>query len=405
MQERFERLGLHEIWGSYDEFATATQWHQFAALKFEIEALRRQPRLAGYVITELSDIYWESNGLLDFYRNPKVYHERFAEINGEDMVTGRPGSYAYWQDEKVNADLYASHYSRKSWTGASLRWSILDTHGELKISDLKIGEALSIGMQAWSLPVVDKARTVPVKLEVLSESGEELARNVIDLLVLPTSVRQASYRLPVAVMMRQGQSRTPVANRNYSTDKVPHSAFGSALDKLGYEIEGKLTADTGIAITDYPSESMLRWVREGGKLLFLSGAASPFFWAQGRGGTYGGSWLTSFSWLKPEVHPRLQVDNPLGLPYMRVMPERTILGLPVEDRAVQGDFLAGQVSGWVGHPAVHTVRFRYGKGKVIMTTFNIAAAAGEDPVATAMLHDLVDHLASEACEPLLRANY
>ena len=87
------------------------------------------------------------------------------------------------------------------------------------------------------------------------------------------------------------------------------------------------------------------------------------------------------------------------------MPQRTILGLPVEDRAVQADFLAGQVSGWVGQPAVHTVRFRYGKGKVIMTTFNIAPNAGRDPVATAMLHDLVDHLASEACEPVLKANY
>jgi ABC-type transporter Mla maintaining outer membrane lipid asymmetry ATPase subunit MlaF len=39
-----------------------------------------------------------------------------------------------------------------------------------------------------------------------------------------------------------------------------------------------------------------------------------------------------------------------------------------------------------------------------MTTFNIAPNAGRDPVATAMLHDLVDHLASEACEPVLRAN-
>src|SRR5207248_456127 len=106
-----------------------------------------------------------------------------------------------------------------------------------------------------------------------------------------------------------------------------------------------------------------------------------------------------------EVHTRLRAANPLGLPYMQVMPERTILGLPVEDPAVQGDFLAGQVSGWVGHPAVHTVRFRYGKGKVIMTTFKLATALGDDPVATAMLHDLVDHLASEACDPLLRPNH
>ena len=55
-------------------------------MKFEIEAMRRQPNLAGYVVTELADIYWESNGLLDFLRNPKVYHDVFATINSPDMI-------------------------------------------------------------------------------------------------------------------------------------------------------------------------------------------------------------------------------------------------------------------------------------------------------------------------------
>ena len=48
--------------------------------------MRRQPGTAGYVITELTDIYWESNGLLDFDRNPKVYHADFACINSPDVV-------------------------------------------------------------------------------------------------------------------------------------------------------------------------------------------------------------------------------------------------------------------------------------------------------------------------------
>jgi hypothetical protein len=87
------------------------------------------------------------------------------------------------------------------------------------------------------------------------------------------------------------------------------------------------------------------------------------------------------------------------------MPEHVILGLPVEDRSVQADFLAGQVSGWVGQPAVHTVQFRYGKGIVLMTTFSLASALSSDPIAIAMLNDLLDHLASERCDPRLRANY
>jgi hypothetical protein len=410
--ERFERLGLQDIWSSYDEFAVATQWHQFAALKFEIEAMRRRPGLEGYVITELSDIYWESNGLLDFYRNPKVYHERFAEIDGADIVMGRPDSYAYWHDQMVHAQLYASHFSPRNWSGARLKWSHAGESGEEEMMEVRRGEARPLGTHSLPLQAVEKTTGVPIGLQVVSNSGEELARNSVDLLVLPASTRRAGYRGEVAVVTKdEGISGRPPSFLRRLRTLRPSSpeprlpGLGGAMGKLGYQVSGKITADTRIAVTSHPTEGLLRWVRDGGKLLYLNEGVSPFFWAQGRGGSYSGNWLTAFSWLRPEVHPRLQVNNPLGLPYMRVMPERTILGLPVEDRAVQADFLAGQISGWVGHPAVHTVRFRYGKGKVIMTTFNIAANAGRDPVATAMLHDLVDHLASEACEPALKSNH
>ena len=60
------------------------------------------------------------------------------------------------------------------------------------------------------------------------------------------------------------------------------------------------------------------------------------------------------------------------------------------------------------HPAVDTVQFRYGKGRVIMTTFSIKQAIerrATDPVGAAMLHDLIDYLTSVACQPTLTANY
>ncbi|MEO6457345.1 MAG: hypothetical protein ABIO92_03585, partial [Chloroflexia bacterium] len=122
---------------------------------------------------------------------------------------------------------------------------------------------------------------------------------------------------------------------------------------------------------------------------------------QARGVAYGGGWITAFSWLRTAVHTRLKVSNPLGLPFMHVMPTLTILGLPVEDKAIQGDILAGMIAGWIRHPAVHTVQFRYGKGRVIMTTFTLEENLHVDPVAAAMFHDLLEHLVSDSCQPML----
>ena len=58
------------------------------------------------------------------------------------------------------------------------------------------------------------------------------------------------------------------------------------------------------------------------------------------------------------------------------------LGIPAEDPTVQPDLLAGMVSGWVGHPSVHTAQFRYGRGRVVMTTFALEEGLATEPLAS-----------------------
>ncbi|MBF6612419.1 MAG: hypothetical protein IVW55_04755 [Chloroflexi bacterium] len=429
VEERFHKLGLDKIWGSYEQFATATQWHQFAALKFEIEALRRQPAIMGYVITELADAYWESNGLLDFERNPKAYFDIFSSINAPDMICSQSERYSYWDDQRLHVRPHLAHFSRAEWRGAQLAWSIEGTElgGHCAVPPLQRAEVEALELQAWPLPKVEGPQMVQVKL-ALDNKGKRLARNTLDVLVMPASARQHSYKGEVAVITRHNRVRaTPTGGPNPTVDleAAPQSdapvieeaaprgsaAEGrvgldlvSTISMLGYQAARHITPQTGLAVTNYPNADLLQWVRGGGDLLFLSQGTSPFFWVQGRGAAYGGNWITSFSWLRPQLHRRLKAPNPLSMPFIHVMPQRTILGLPVEDRAVQEDFLSGMVSGWVRHPAVHTVQFRYGKGRVIMTTFALEENLHQDPVATALFHDLVDHLTSDACQPTLTAN-
>jgi hypothetical protein len=112
--------------------------------------------------------------------------------------------------------------------------------------------------------------------------------------------------------------------------------------------------------------------------------------------------MTSFNWLRPGIYKRLAgVTNPLSMPFRDMTPNSVLVGLPVENAAYHGDFLGGQISGWIGHPALHTVQFRCGKGRVILTTYPIKSALASHPLAAAMLHDLIDYLASDACQPKL----
>jgi hypothetical protein len=378
--ERFARLGLDAIWPDYEAFAAATQWHQFAALKFEIETIRRQPNLKGYVITEFTDAYWESNGLLDFYRQPKAYHERMGQINALDVVSAQAERHAYWDDEAATARLHAARYSDREWAGARLHWRLGAAAGERRLPALERGQVVEAGRARW--PLAGQSGLARIELEVRGRGGV-LARNDLEVLVLPAAHRAARHAGLVA---------------------VPERGLERALRKLGYRTSSALSAETTVAVAARTTPELLDWVRASGDLLFLDQGNSPFFWTQGRGGVYGGNWLTSFSWLLPSAHPRLPARNPLGLPFRHVMPARTILGLPLEDPAIQPDVLAGMVLGWAGHPSAHTVRFRYGRGRVIMTTFELARALPGDPAAVAMLHELVEHVTSEACQPRLEAS-
>jgi hypothetical protein len=428
--ERFAALGLATIWPDYEAFATATQWHQYAALKLEIETMRRQPTLAGYVITEFTDAYWESNGLLDFHRQPKVYDDRFATINTPDVIIPQAQRYAYWDDQVAQARLHVSHYSAADWEGARLRWGVDGSEGTVSppLPSVPRGGVATLGTVAAALPPVDTARIVPLRFALERPAAPPLARNQLDLLVLPAAARQPGFTGSLAVLARpaafaagapealplppealdepfgppQLSGETP-AEADAPLGDVP-VGLGRALQRLGYRTTGHLTPDTQVAVATYPTAALLQWVREGGDLLFLAQGPSPFFWVGGRGGAYSGGWITSFSWLRPAVHRRLGAHNPLSLPFQPVMPRGTILGLPMEDRAVQGDFLAGMISGWVRHPAVHTVQFRYGRGRVVMTTFGLDSAL-DDPVGVALFHDLIDHLHSDACRPVLTASY
>jgi hypothetical protein len=379
--ERFRRLGLDALWPDLEAFATASQWHQYNALKFEIEVVRRQPSLAGYVITEFTDAYWESNGLLDFYRRPKAYHDQFAAFNAPDVLIPHTERSAFWDDEAVTVHLTLSHFSAAEWDKVKLHWQWGEKKGTRRMPEVPRGAVGEVGRLRWRLPAAAQSAFTRIDLEL--RGRQVLARSHLDLLVLPAAHRAARYAGAVA---------------------VPERGLERSLRKLGYRTVA-LGAEATVAAATHPTPELLAWVRAGGDLLYLDQGASPFFYTQGRGGAYSGNWLTSFSWLLPSAHPRLPAANPLGLPFRQVMPLRTIVGLPLEDPAIQSDVLAGQVSGWVNHPAAHTVRFRYGQGRVVMTTFDLSHALPDDPAAVTMVHDLLEHLVSDGCQPRLAANY
>lgn len=390
---RFKSFGLDGVFGDYDTFATATQWHQHQAMKFEIEAMRRLPVLMGYVITEFTDCYWEGNGLLDFERRPKAYHDIMRRFNAEDVLAPEINRTSLWEGDSLEMRIHGSHFSEGDWSGAKLEITLDDETSPCDVPAVARGEVKLLGTGNLLMASSEGAQVKTADLRLNDRDGKEITHNTLSVLVLPKSAARASYDAPVALVGASG----------WNGEKASDTAFAGALRESGYNVVGVLN-EAKLAITTAPTPEILSWTHAGGDLLFLCNGPSPFFWAQGRGGAYGGNWMSCWTWIRPDAHQRLAHPelNPLKLPFINVMPRHTITGLPVTQAAYHNDFLAGQVTGWVNHPAVQTVQFRFGAGRVIMTTFALAGAFGSDPVGTAMLHDLVDRLA--VCDPKLVGN-
>jgi len=65
------------------EISLNTQWAQFWGLKYQIETIRFYSEISGFVLTELSDISWEGNGILDYSRNEKFICSYLKSLNAD----------------------------------------------------------------------------------------------------------------------------------------------------------------------------------------------------------------------------------------------------------------------------------------------------------------------------------
>ncbi len=123
VEKRFAALDPARTFGSFTSFVEAAQWYQFMNLRYQIEEMRRYPSIMGYVITELTDVHWESNGLLDMERNPRVFHDTFATINADIVVVPRPRRYAAYGGDMLSVDLRVATGGKSLPAGTRLSWS------------------------------------------------------------------------------------------------------------------------------------------------------------------------------------------------------------------------------------------------------------------------------------------
>ena len=398
IEDRFASLDLDRTFGSFDGFIENVQWYQFMNLRYEIEQMRLHPSIMGYVITELTDVHWEANGLMDIERNPRVFHDVFSQINTDTVIVPRPKRYSAYAGETIELDVTVATGGKALPDGAVLRWSG-DASGSVAIAATGPVSITSPGTLRIDLPVSGANRMACLEF-VLEAGGDVVARNSCDIALY--SKRDISA-LPTIAVADAGLA-TYAKGLGYRV--VPageadivlcHAVDGADVEVMKAGGRFLILADGAVATnknlrTDMPDgELPHRSIVADGKTFRPSlDQHLPGISLVERDGTiWRGDWIAGFSWVRRDGPFANIPGGPIfDLSFSDVVPHHLLTGFrPWE---FGNNVHAGMVVGWVHKPAAIIGEKRVGRGGVVTTTFRLTREApGADPVAAALFDALV----------------
>lgn len=364
-EARFVAAGLDAVFGDWAGLAEAAQWAQYRALKAAIEALRAEPALAGYVITEWSDLHWECNGLVDMARHPRSFAAELADLNADTVIVPRGERTAYWAGERVVVDLLVAHQGSQEQREVVLHWSLEGNgkKGSFSPLTLRPGTVQPAGTVQFQAPDV----IAPVQ------------RTLVCWLAGPEGRPLARTTQTIAIYSRN-TARSPLPRRVWSSDP----ALREWLADAGYALD----AERGLWIITQIDEEVRRQLARGGRALLCATepqaleTIAPGLSVRARRGTpWSGDWASSFAWVRPGL-TRLPGGPLLNFGWQGIYPDHVITGLAPERT------LAGLFVGWVHQPVALAGSLAVSRGTLALTTFPVLPPDGS-PARTVLLHDLI----------------
>ncbi len=404
VRARYANSALPGVFGAYRDFVTATQVQQFRAFKHEIEALRQHQALNGYVVTEFTDIHWECNGLMNQNRQPKAGHDLYHTIIAHTQLIARPlsGRWACSCGEEVAIGVEVASDAPGPMAHCRIDWWLErgvstplphpgaapgpgSTRGTVAGITIPAFSAAPAGQVTFVAP--DCAQRIRLHLSLLDPLGREVCRGYEDFAVFGGSHTQSPAPLWLSPEL--------AALTQTVTD-----LFGTVSPTLKYGC---------IAISQRLDPALELFVAEGGQALILAEDRSALPWQPAADQSswegdpqqgpirvierqetrWNGDWASGWHWLRPDLLGSEALENPLDLSWASVLPEHMIIGYPV-----QSDWLGGYTLGWIHAPAATVVDLQLGKGRVLVTTFRLAANLQTHPAARDLTAALLAHLSA-----------
>jgi hypothetical protein len=383
VQERFRQWGLWRVFGDWKTLVYACQRQQADALSYEIETMRLHPEITGYVITELTDVHWESNGLLDMRRNPRYLGIK----NRDDALILRPERWSYRAGDTVHIRVWMHRVKPVARRAVRVRW--------------RAGQINSEGNYTLDLPAAGHVIELPPIIFQVPEIQIAWRDKLVCSLTL-TEDAAAGWQTSGEVSLSFYPEKQPRTIPIKRADDDIRDWLQAANDNLIPD------SDNGFIITHTLDNATIQAIQRGARALILvdspdalpqtptdEAVASRFPYAQVKlraGSIWSGDWASSFSWLRRDG---LFADIPGGPlfdhSFIDIIPHYVLAGFSPLDYA--RNVHAGLFVGWLHKHSAIIGKRNYGKGVAVLTTLRLPSTLPDDPLVTTLLDGLLTLLA------------
>ncbi len=387
----FTERELDRIFGDFAGFLAAARELQCDAARFQIDAIRANPKTAGYCYTQLCDAGHEfCAGVLDRWRRPKPAFDAMKEVQRPLRPLIQFSRTNLTIREEVPVAVLLANEDRVE-DRADLALQVVGPTQQVLWKKTRSVKIPKHGKELWRGEIAASGSPGTHRFVVrLSQQQRVTAESSLEFFVFP-----------------------PVERSNWEIYVLdPQGGWRSRCER--FAALGNLTAPVLVVpplantVRAYPEEELTRVLAqvEGGAVALVFGPPDDWNDLAERLGEdvkatskdAVGAFLPVFHYVK--FHPvfeGLPTRCLMRQPYRCVVPARTFVEASDEDICgsfdttpiATGHYMMGQTAWWGSDILVR----RFGAGRVVFTHLRVLEHLGEDPVADRLFVNLVNHFA------------
>ncbi len=344
IRERFHLWKLNDPFGTFEEFIRETQRHEFLSLKYEIEVIRKYPPIKGYIITELTDVFWESNGLLDPWGNPKIFYKDLKWLNNINFIALSTYKPNWYSGEKTIISLQGY---LDSPSNIVVKFEDSENIFEKNLKDLKLKQWQNLGEFLLEFPEVKSITKKRLILYLKDKNKRVIGKNFYDFYIFPKEE------------VKKEKDNLRIKSRLSEEDKDFLKKGGNLL----------------ILASD---EYALGFLKEEKNWQIVSRKKD----------IYNGDWINNFNFhRKKKFFSELPLPNPWDFSFSHLIPEKLIVGIEPRDSE---NILAGSIYGWILLLGGYLLEIPYENGKIFITTLSFKDFS--DPLTVWLWNRIIQEL-------------